>query len=138
LSKSSNIISVFIPTFNGDKYIGECIEAILGQQMPDGYDLELMVTDSGSSDKTVEILEGFGDKIRLRKIPNKDFGHGKTRSQAAHDAKGEFVLFLSQDATPAHDRWLISLIEPFFVSPKIGCGFGAQVPRGDAFPTIKL
>lgn len=136
-SKQTKYISVFIPTFNGEKYIAECLNAVLKQEIPSGYELELMVTDSGSRDKTVEILKGFRDKIKLKEIENKYFGHGKTRMEAIREAKGEFVCFLTQDATPAHDRWLISLIEPFFIAPNVGCVFGAQVPRTDAVPTIK-
>lgn len=133
----SKFVSVFIPTFNGEKYLRECIDAILAQQLPEGYGLEVLVIDSGSSDGTVKILESFGDKISLSHIPNKEFSHGRTRDKAARMAKGEFILFLSQDATPAHDRWLISMVEPFFISEKVGCVFGAQVPRGDAAATIK-
>lgn len=134
---SDKIISVFIPTFNGDKYIDECIEAVLSQELPDGYALEFLITDSGSQDSTLDILEKHKSKLRLKQIPNSEFGHGKTRQQAAESAKGEFILFLSQDATPAHNRWLINMIEPFFVSEKVGCVFGRQQARPDAAATIK-
>jgi len=126
-----------MPTFNGDKYLAESIEAILNQELPKGYSLEVLVTDSGSTDKTLEILEQYQSKLQLTKIPNSEFGHGKTRSQAAHIAKGEFILFLSQDATPAHYRWIINMIEPFFISDSVGCVFGKQNPRPDAAATIK-
>ena len=134
---SNKHITVFIPTFNGDKYIGECLDSVLLQELPAGYNLEVLVIDSGSSDRTLEVLKSYRDRITLLEIPNKEFSHGKTRSKAARLAKGEFILFLTQDATPAHDRWLISMIEPFFISEKVGCVFGAQVPRADATPTIK-
>lgn len=130
-------ISVFIPTWNGDKYIGEAIEAIINQELPAGYELELLVTDSGSTDKTLEILDLYKDCLTLLEIPNSEFGHGKTRADAAKRAKGEFILFLSQDATPAHYRWIINMLEPFLLSDKVGCVFGRQNPRGDAAATIK-
>ena len=50
-------ISVFIPTYNGNKYIAESIEAILDQEIPNGYSLELIVIDSGSKDNTVSIIK---------------------------------------------------------------------------------
>lgn len=136
-NSSDKYISVFIPTFNGDKYIGECINAILNQELPLGYKLELLVIDSGSSDKTVEILESYKDHLVLLTIPNSEFSHGGTRDKAARMAKGEFVLFLSQDATPASTRWIINMLEPFFLSERVGCVFGRQVPRPDAAATIK-
>jgi rhamnosyltransferase len=98
-----------------------------------------MVTDSGSSDRTMEILRTYADKgkLILDEIPNSEFGHGKTRQRAAEKARGEYILMLSQDATPSHYRWIINMIEPFQISPKVGCVFGRQVPRPHAVPTIK-
>jgi rhamnosyltransferase len=138
MSKSSDkYISVFVPTFNGEKYLAELIEAVLGQELPIGYKLELLIIDSGSKDHTVEIVKAYGDKLMFEEIPNSEFGHGKTRQHAAEVTKGEFILYLSQDATPSHHRWLINMIEPFFVSDKVGCVFGRQIPRTDAIATIK-
>lgn len=136
-NQSDKFISVFIPTFNGDDYIGECIDMILLQKLPKNYKLEILVTDSGSTDNTLKILKSYGKKIDLTQIPNSDYGHGKTRQEAAERAKGKFILFLSQDASPAHDRWLINMIEPFYVSDKVSCVFGRQIPRSNAPATIK-
>ena len=131
-------ISVFIPTYNGEKYIAESIDTILDQELPTGYSLELIVIDSGSKDNTVSIIkDSYLDKLTFLEIPNSEYGHGKTRQKAAEIAKGEYILFLSQDATPANHRWIINMIEPFFVSEKVGCVFGRQIPRPDAVATIK-
>ncbi len=138
MSKTSNkYISVFIPTYNGEKYLKDSIEMILKQQLPTGYNLELLITDSGSTDQTVNIIKSYGSKIIFNKIPNSEFGHGKTRSIAAHNAKGEFMLYLSQDATPTNYKWIINMIEPFFINDLIGCVFGRQIPRPNAASTIK-
>ena len=137
MKSPSKFITVFIPTFNGRKYLAESIEATLSQELPMEYALELLVIDSGSNDGTLEVLEKYQSKLQLIKIPNSNFGHGKTRSFAAQKAKGEYILFLTQDATPSSTRWLINLIEPFFISEKIGCVFGRQKPRPDSAATIK-
>lgn len=137
LNSSDKYISVFIPTYNGDKYLGECLEAILNQELPEGYQLEVLVTDSGSTDKTLEILELYKDRVIVDAIPNSEYGHGKTRQRAAMRAKGEFILYLSQDASPSHYRWLLNMIEPFYISDRVGCVFGRQHARPDAAATIK-
>lgn len=134
---SNKYISVFIPTYNGEKYIKESIDMVLLQELPDRYKLELIIIDSGSTDNTVEIIKSFGSKINFFEIPNSEYGHGKTRQYAAELAKGEYILFLSQDATPSHYRWIKNMIEPFFISKRIGGVFGRQIPRPDAVPTIK-
>lgn len=136
--KSHKYITVFVPTYNGEKYIDELIEAVLSQELPKDYQLEFLITDSGSKDDTVTIIkDNYLDKVTLDEIPNSEFGHGKTRQRAAEKAKGDYILYLSQDATPSHSRWLINMIEPFFISDKIGCVFGRQIPRTFAEPTIK-
>lgn len=138
MSKNYNkYISVFIPTYNGEKYLAECINSILHQQLPEDYGLELLVIDSGSTDNTLKILNELSDNLTLVQIPNSEFSHGGTRSKAAHMAKGEFIVFLTQDATPRDEHWLANMVEPFYISPKVGCVFGRQVPRPDAAVTIK-
>lgn len=136
-SRSKKYITVFIPTFNGERYIRECIESILQQTLPEKYALELIVIDSGSTDGTVDIVKGYREKTTFLEIPNSAFSHGGTRQRAAQMAKGEFILFLSQDATPSHPRWLINMIEPFYLDERVGCVFGRQIPRPNAAPTIK-
>lgn len=133
----SKYITVFIPTFNGQKFLGECIKSVLSQTLPDGYGLELLIIDSGSTDETLEVIGNYAERLTLVQIPNSEFSHGGTRSKAAHMAKGEFILFLTQDATPANQNWLMSMIEPFYISPKVGCVFGRQIPRQNAAITIK-
>lgn len=130
-------ITVFIPVFNGEKYLRDCIDGVLTQKLPSGYELEVLVTDSGSRDRSVQIAKSFGERIIFDEIPNSEFGHGKTRQQAVEKARGDFVLLLTQDATPADTTWLLHMIEPFFVSEKVGCVYGRQIPRPDAVPTIK-
>lgn len=134
---NNKFVSVFVPTYNGEATIEELLRAVLKQQLPNKYKLEILVTDSGSKDLTVDIIRSFGDKVTLDEIPNSDFGHGKTRQKAAEKAKGDYILFLSQDATPYNDRWLIHMLEPFLISDKVGCVYGRQIPRSFAPPTIK-
>ncbi len=136
-NNSTKYITVFIPTWNGEKYLGECIEAVIHQELPAGYKLEFLITDSGSKDHSLDIIHQYDKYVDLLEIPNSEFGHGKTRAAAAKRAKGEFTLFLSQDATPTHYRWLMNMIEPFFLDERVGCVFGRQHARPDGAATIK-
>src|SRR5688572_23477346 len=93
--------TIAIPTLNAEKegYWREVIEACLAQKTNKTF--ELLVVDTGSSDETVTILKSFkDDRIRLVEIPNSEFGHGKTRNYLAQIAKGDIMLYLTQDATP--------------------------------------
>jgi rhamnosyltransferase len=131
------VVTVFIPTFNGERYLAESLDAVLGQRLPDAITLDVLVIDSGSTDGTLAVLGQFADRIRLHRIPNREFSHGGTRDLAARLARGALVVFLTQDATPAHDRWLIKMIEPFALSPRIGCVYGGQRPRETTAVSIR-
>lgn len=139
---TKNFVSVFIPVFNGELYLDSTIEAVMSQELPAGYTIELLITDSGSTDGSIEIVREFEKRYEGRiifdTIPNSEFGHGRTRQRAVERARGEYVLFLSQDATPASPSWLARMIEPFFVSERVGLVYGRQLPRPSAAPILKL
>jgi rhamnosyltransferase len=126
--------TVMIPSFNGKEFIAETIQAILSQKTHLKY--ELLIIDSGSDEETLNIIRSF-QEVRLHQIPNKEFGHGRTRNLAAELSDSEFVLYLTDDAIPSHDRWLDNMLEPFSISPKVGCVFGKQIPRPHCFVSIK-
>lgn len=130
--------TVFIPTYNGAPYLSEIIEAVCRQKVD--FEYELLIIDSGSTDETLEIIEQARkkhDRIRFHTIPNSEYGHGKTRNAAAHEARGEIVVYLSHDATPAHDRWLHEMVRPFEINDKIVGVMGKQIPRTHCIPMLK-
>lgn len=130
--------TVFIPTWFGEQYLDEVLDAIFKQKVP--FDYEVLIYDTSSKDKTPEIIEKYAKKhknLRHKTITKDEFGHGKTRNTAAHDAKGEIVVYISQDVTPAHDRWLYEMIKPFELSEKIVGVMGKQIPRAHCFPLLK-
>lgn len=134
-SKSSKIdVTIAIPTFNGEEYLEDLLVSVYGQSTKLKY--EVLIIDSGSKDKTLSIIKGF-PQARLHLIPNSEFGHGKTRNLAVKMSKGNYTVFLSQDAVPANKEWLDSMIEPFYISEKVFCVFGKQIPRPDADATTK-
>lgn len=128
------IATVAILTLNAEEFLDEVLKAVTTQKTDKEY--EILVIDSGSTDRTLEIVASY-PSVRLHQIPNTEFGHGKTRNLAVQLAKGKYVLFLTQDATPTHDRWLDYMVEPFAISDDIICVFGKQIPRADCFATLK-
>ena len=117
-------VTVIIPTFNGDAYLGRILD-VLAEQECDGRSnpgsnvgtFEVLIIDSGSTDHTLEIIAARkgsvgGAELRLHQIPNSEFGHGKTRNLAAQLAHGRVLVYLSHDAVPIGSDWLSTLIEP--------------------------
>jgi glycosyltransferase involved in cell wall biosynthesis len=80
--------TVFIPTFNGAAYLERLLTAVEKQDFAEKF--EILVIDSGSTDDTLGILARH-PLVRLVEIPQKDFGHGRTRNQAAQLARANMV-----------------------------------------------
>lgn len=89
-------ISILIPAYNVEKYIGECIESVLRQDL---NDFEIICVDDASTDNTLSILEqyaGMDSRIRIyRHEINK--GQSGARNFALSHATGEYVYMLDAD-----------------------------------------
>ena len=88
-------ISVIVPVYNSEKYIGTCIESILKQTFSD---FELILINDGSKDKSLDILRKYEKKDkRIRVIDQKNMGVANTRNKGIGLAKGEYVTFIDND-----------------------------------------
>lgn len=127
--------TVVIPTYNGQDYIRQILQALEDQEFDGTF--EVLIIDSGSTDKTLEILKEFPE-VRLHQIANEDFGHGRTRNLAAKLSRGTYVAYLTHDAVPSHSRWLTEILIP--LDPR-GIGavavMGKQIPRANCSPLLK-
>jgi glycosyltransferase involved in cell wall biosynthesis len=83
---------VVIPVYNGQKFVADAIDSVLGQQ---GAPFELIVVDDGSTDSTPTILDRYGDAIKVYRQPNR--GEGAARNAALPHLRGELVLFFDAD-----------------------------------------
>lgn len=124
----SLLASIIVLTKNGEKYLRAVLSALFSQTLIDRS--EVIVIDSGSSDATISIVRDFPE-AHLHQIRPEEFGHGVTRNLGASIANGEFLVFIPQDATPASEHWLESLLKPFG-NPMIAGVFGRQAPRPEA------
>jgi len=119
--------SILIPTKNGARDIEACLEAIYSQKHVGHF--EVLVVDSGSTDATLEIVRRY--PARIERIPPEAFHHARTRNAVAYRANGEFLVFLSQDAIPASETWLMALLKNF-EDVQVGAVYGRQLPKPDS------
>ena len=91
-------ISVIIPCFNAERFIGESIESVLLQTH---RDLEIIVIDDGSTDRSRSVIEAFGARVTAEFGPNR--GASAARNRGTQLANGEFIQYLDADdlLTPA-------------------------------------
>lgn len=85
-------VSVIIPSYNCEAYIAETIDSVLAQDYPD---LELLIVDDGSTDKTHDIIQEYGSKVRL--ICQKNAGVCAARNKGIQQAKGQYICLMDHD-----------------------------------------
>jgi glycosyltransferase involved in cell wall biosynthesis len=89
-------ISVIIPVYNCERYVGEAVESVIRQSY---RPMEIILIDDGSTDGSSEAIKRFGSQVRYIYQPNNR--QGAARNRGVEMATGEFLAFLDAD-----DLWL--------------------------------
>jgi glycosyltransferase involved in cell wall biosynthesis len=95
------LISVIMPCYNAQAFLREAVACVLDQTYPR---VELVVVDDGSTDRSREILAGYGDRIVLLRQSN--LGPYAARNAGLRAATGDFLAFLDAD-----DYWSLDFLE---------------------------
>ncbi len=98
--KKKPFISIIIPAYNHEKFIGPAMESVLNQSFKN---VELLVIDDGSTDRTGEVARGYGDP-RVTYIYQENQDAFNTLNRGLHIAKGDFVAILNSDDVYSLDR----------------------------------
>ena len=85
-------VSVIIPVYNVEPYLGEALDSVLRQTL---QDFEIIAVNDGSTDGSRAILEAYRDRIRIIDKPNG--GQGAARNDALKIACGDYICFLDSD-----------------------------------------
>ena len=96
MSKNEDLISIIMPAYNCEKYIGEAIDSVLAQSY---RNWELILIDDGSVDNTYSIVKEYlQNDIRVSLLSNeKNIGVSAARNRGIEYAKGEWIAFLDSD-----------------------------------------
>ena len=90
-------ISVIVPVYNAEKYLDECIQSVLNQTYSD---IELILVDDGSPDKSGEICDRYArEDVRIKTVHTENFGVCHARNVGIRESDGEFYTFLDSDDT---------------------------------------
>ena len=88
-------VSVIIPVYNSEKYIGECLESLLAQTLSE---FEIICVDDGSTDGSASVLKSFAEKdARIRVLTQENAGAGAARNHGLRESRGKYLLFLDSD-----------------------------------------
>lgn len=123
--------SIVIPTLNGGDLLLKVVDRVLAQQAP--WPFELLIIDSGSTDGSIEALSK--KNLRIHSIPKAEFSHGGTRNLGVELTSGEYIAFLTQDALPVDQFWLLHLVSILEHEPRAAGAFGRHLayPEASAF-----
>lgn len=114
MSASPELVSIVIPVFNGERYLGEAIRAALDQDHPA---VEVIVVDDGSTDATPAVVAGFPEVRSLRQA---NAGPSAARNAGMEVARGAYLTFCDSD-----DRFRATKVSAqvgyLLAHPEVGC-----------------
>ncbi|MEH2204207.1 MAG: glycosyltransferase [Nostoc sp.] len=90
------LVSICIPTYNGEKFVAEAINSVLCQTYPH---IEIILSDDNSTDSTVEIAKLFNQKLSVdfSILEHSQYGLAQNWNFCISQAKGKYIKFLFQD-----------------------------------------
>ena len=107
-------ISVIIPLYNAEKYIGECLDSLIAQTL---QDFEVIVVDDCSTDNSVEIVqnyaEKFGGRLKISRTQKNSGGCAVPRNVGLNFSRGEYISFLDTD-----DAFTTTALEELYLIAK--------------------
>lgn len=114
------MVSVIIPTFNAEKTISLTLKSLINQKYnKELIDIEILVVNDGSKDKTEEIVQKYINiNSNIHLINQVNQGPAVARNYGAKMSKGDILLFTDSDCEPL-DNWIDEMVSPFLNSPSV-------------------
>jgi rhamnosyltransferase len=112
--------SIVIRACNEEKHISQLLEGIALQSL---QDLEIILVDSGSTDRTLEIASHY--PVQVLQIQPEEFTFGYSLNQGISQSHGEVIVIASAHVYPVYPDWLECLLAPF-ADPQVALTYGKQ------------
>lgn len=127
MSEKQPLISIVIPVKNGEYWMDKCLSGIMSQTL--FPQCEVIIIDSGSTDKTLEILKSY--PVKVVSIEPETFNHGLTRNLGVANSCGKYIVMTVQDAVAADNMWLQHMLDGFSTAENVAAVCGKQVVPHD-------
>jgi glycosyltransferase involved in cell wall biosynthesis len=118
------LVSIVIRLYNEEKHIAQLLEGIAHQSLKD---LEIILVDSGSTDRTLEIASHY--PVQVVHIQPKDFTFGYSLNQGIAHSHGDLIVIASAHVYPVYPDWVECLLAPF-ADLQVALTYGKQ--RGNS------
>lgn len=132
--KAYPLVSVCIPTYNGEQFLEETLNTLLNQTYPN---LEIIISDDNSNDRTIEIASSFKDKFSCSFLilKHEQYGLSQNWNFCISQAKGKYIKFLFQDDL-LEPNAIFAMIELAEQDDEIGLVFSPRklfISQGDTY-----
>jgi D-3-phosphoglycerate dehydrogenase len=117
-------VSIIVRAFNEEEHLGRLLEGIYFQKVD--FPIEVILVDSGSTDRTLEIAAAF--PVRIVHIAPEEFSFGRSLNLGVASAQGDLCVIVSAHCYPVDQDWLTNLVAPF-TDERTALVYGRQ--RGD-------
>ncbi len=125
-------VSIVIRAKNEEALVGETLSALYAQTVTD---FEVILVDSGSTDRTLDIARQF--PVTVIEIPASSFTFGRALNLGCAAARGTLLGFLSAHTVPLTDRWVDRMVA-HFADPQVAGVWGGQTERRNVPPRPRL
>ncbi len=132
-----NKVTMVIPVYNSEKYIGRCLESVLNQTYKD---IDILVINDGSKDNSQKIINEFAKKYKnITAIEQENMGVARTRNKAIQMTETEYIMFMDNDDFIDNDY-----IETLLTNAEEGqydivvCGYKRPTDDGKIIRNVKL
>ena len=118
-------LSVAICTFNRAESLKECLESLTKQSFTD---FEVVIIDANSTDQTPQVIDSYSQKLKIKKVIEREKGLAKARDSGWREAEGELISWIDDDVTVSKD-WAKSIVEILDKNPDIAGVSGPTIVK---------
>ena len=98
MEKHTPALSIIIPVYNVEEYLRQCLDSILAQDCPEGFEYEVLLADDGSTDCSGVICDEYADAYgNVRVFHRENGGLSAARNTGIEAAQGEYLQFVDSD-----------------------------------------
>lgn len=114
------LCSIVIRAYNEEKHLEKLLSGISRQSLAD---YEIILVDSGSNDRTLEIAARY--PVRVVSIDPREFTFGRSLNRGIAAARGKYIVIISAHCYPVYPDWLEQLLKPF-QDERVAVSYGKQ------------
>lgn len=131
-------VCIVIPTYYPDHLLKKAILEIKKQKT--AYDYQVLVINSVDSRRQCDIVKSLekDTSIIIKEIPASEFQHGRTRNMPLEIVSADYYVYITQDAVPASEYWLESLVSPLGMPNNCAYSVGAHRAYQDHHPMYDI